>query len=89
MLNNALLLALALIGIAILLCLYRLLRGPDLTDRVLALDTLFINSIGMIVLLDIRLDTNVYFEVALLIAALGFVSTVALAKFMLRGDIVE
>jgi len=89
MLNAALNLALALVGCAMALCFVRLLRGPDLTDRLLALDTLFVNSIGALVLFDIRLDTELYFEIALLIAALGFISTVALAKYLLRGEIVE
>lgn len=89
MLNIALNLAFGLLGLAMILNFYRLLRGPDLPDRVLALDTLFVNSIGALLLLGIRLGSPLYFEIALLIAALGFVGTVAFAKFMLRGDIVE
>ncbi|NCS62006.1 MAG: K+/H+ antiporter subunit F, partial [Rhodoferax sp.] len=67
----------------------RLLKGPDATDRVLALDTLYINAIALLVLLGIQLASPLYFEAALLIALMGFVGTVALAKYLLRGDIIE
>ena len=89
MLNTALTIAFFLVGIALLLNLYRLARGPSLPDRVLALDTMYINSISLIVLFGIRTQSNLYFEAALLIALIGFVSTVAVAKFLLRGDIIE
>ena len=75
--------------LAMLLNLWRLLVGPGLPDRILALDTLYINALALLVLLGIALDTTLYFEVALLIALLGFVSTVVLSKFVTRGDIVE
>mgnify|MGYP000600800336 FL=1 len=89
MLNTALTIAFFLVGIALLLNLYRLARGPSLPDRVLALDTMYINSISLIVLFGIRTQSNLYFEAALLIALIGFVSTVAVTKFLLRGDIIE
>lgn len=82
-------LCLVLLVIALLLTLARLVRGPCLPDRVLALDTLYVNSIALLMLLGIWQGTNLYFEVALLIAVLGFVGTVAVAKYMLRGDIIE
>lgn len=72
---------------ALALNAWRLLRGPSLPDRILALDTLYINTLALLVLVGIRLDSTLYFEVALLIALLGFVGTVALSKFVLRGDI--
>jgi len=75
--------------LALLLNLYRLLRGPGLADRILALDTLYINSLALLILVGIRFDTAVFFEAALVIALLGFVGTVALSKFVVRGDIVE
>ena len=75
--------------LALLLNLYRLLRGPTLPDRALALDTMHINTIGLIVLYGIASDSKLYFEAAMLIALIGFVSTVAVAKYMLRGDIIE
>jgi multicomponent K+:H+ antiporter subunit F len=79
----------ALIGLALLLNLYRLLRGPDAPDRIIALDTAYINSIALLVLYGIREGSTVYFEAALLIAMVGFVGTAMLAKYLLRGDIIE
>ena len=81
--------AFALLASALALNLWRLLRGPDLPDRVLALDTLYINSLALLVLYGIHADSALYFEAALLIALLGFVATVAVAKYLLRGDIIE
>lgn len=81
--------AMGLFSLGILLNLYRLMIGPDLTDRILALDTLMINSIALIVLMDIWLGLDVVFEAALLIALMGFVSTVAMSKYLLRGDVIE
>ena len=89
MLNGVILVSSAMIGIAMLLCLWRLLKGPDITDRILALDTLYINSIALIILLGLYHGSAMYFEGALLIAMLGFVSTSAVAKYLLRGDIIE
>ncbi len=89
MLNLAIDIAFVLLGAAQALNVYRLVRGPDITDRILALDTLGINTIALIVLFGIRTATTAYFEVALLLALLGFVGTVALCKFLLRGDLIE
>lgn len=89
MLDTALWIGLALFSAAILLNLYRLAVGPSLPDRILALDTMYVNSIGLIVLFGIWLNTKTYFEAALLIAMLGFISTVAVCKYLLRGDIIE
>ena len=72
-----------------LLNLYRLALGPDIADRVLALDTLSVNAVALIVLIGIALGSDLYFEAALLIAMLGFVSTVAFCKYLLRGDVIE
>jgi multicomponent K+:H+ antiporter subunit F len=74
---------------AMLLNAWRLLRGPGVPDRILALDTLYINALALVVVLGVALDSKLYFEVAMLIGLLGFVGTVALAKYLLRGDIVE
>ena len=79
----------AVFALAMLLNLFRLVRGPGSPDRILALDTLVVNTIAMLVLLGIRFDTALYFEVALLVAMLGFIGTVALAKYIVRGDIIE
>ena len=89
MIDAALLIASLAIALALLLNLYRLARGPDLVDRVLALDTLTVNAIALVVLLDMAFATETYFEAALIMAMFGFVSTVAFCKFMLRGDIIE
>ncbi len=89
MLETALTIAFGLFVLALLLNLYRLLRGPTLPDRALALDTMYINTIELIVLYGISSDSKLYFEAAMLIALIGFVSTVAVAKYMLRGDIIE
>lgn len=72
-----------------LLSFIRLLKGPGLADRILALDTLYINAIALIVLLGLHLGSPLYFEAALLIAVMGFVGTIALSKYLLRGDIME
>ena len=74
---------------AMALNVWRLLRGPDATDRVLALDTLYINTVALLVLSALFYGRNLFYEAAILIALLGFVGTVALAKFLLRGDIIE
>lgn len=75
--------------IALVLNLWRLIIGPDIVDRILALDTMYINSIALIILYGIYNQTPLYFEAALLIAMLGFVSSVAFGKYLLRGDIIE
>ena len=89
MLNLAVLLAMALLSVALVLNAWRLFRGPDATDRILALDTLYINAAAVIVLYGVYIGRQDFFEAALLIALLGFVSTMALAKYLLRGDIIE
>ncbi|SFT69795.1 K+/H+ antiporter subunit F [Halomonas saccharevitans] len=81
--------AMTLFAVAALLNLYRLAVGPDIVDRILALDTLMINSIALIVLADLRMGLGVLFELALLIALMGFVGTVAMSKYLLRGDVIE
>lgn len=89
MLNSAITIAFALVSAAVALNFWRLLRGPSAPDRILALDTLYVNTIALLVLLGIQLSSALYFEAALLIALMGFVGTVALCKYLLRGDIVE
>ncbi len=89
MLNTVLMIVSVMVGLALVLNTVRLLIGPSTADRILALDTLYINSIALIVLLGLYFANDMYFESALLIAMLGFVSTAALAKYMLRGDIIE
>jgi multicomponent K+:H+ antiporter subunit F len=89
MLQISLAIGLGAIVIAMFLNLWRLLLGPELTDRILALDTFYINTIALLMLLGIRLSNAIFFEAALLIAMMGFIGTVALAKYILRGDIIE
>jgi multicomponent K+:H+ antiporter subunit F len=89
MLNAAITFAFACIAVALLLNFWRLLRGPSAPDRILALDTMYINTIALLVLFGIHLDLTAFFEAALLIAMMGFVGTVALCKYLLRGDIIE
>ncbi len=88
-LDIALNIGMAAVTVAVALCAWRLLRGPETTDRLLALDTLYMNAVALIVLLGIRWNTALLFEAALLVAMLGFASTVALARYLSRGDVVE
>ncbi len=88
-LEIALTIAFVALALGQILSMVRLVLGPTPGDRILALDTMVINALGLVVVLGIQLGVQIYFEVALLIAMLGFVSTVALARFILRGDIIE
>lgn len=81
--------ALIAVALAMLLCGWRLLKGPAATDRILAVDTLYMNVVALIVLLGLRWNTPLLFEAALLVAMLGFASTAGLARFITRGDVVE
>ena len=85
----ALMIAFVTLAVGQILCMVRLVIGPTSGDRILALDTMVINALGLVVVLGIHQGVQIYFEVSLLIAMLGFVSTVALARFLLRGDIIE
>ncbi|MFQ3278239.1 MAG: multicomponent K+:H+ antiporter subunit F [Colwellia sp.] len=89
MLETVILIVFTMIGLSLLLNVWRLLIGPSVPDRILALDTMYINTIALIILYGMSLGTELYFEAALLIAMLGFVSTVAVCKYLLRGDIIE
>jgi len=89
MIDTAVVISLYAVGVAQLLGLYRLLRGPSVPDRILALDTLYINTIALLILFGMYLDSSIYFEAALIIAMLGFVGTVMLSKYVMRRNIVE
>ena len=89
MLSIAIIIAATLVCLSLLLNLWRLFRGPSRPDRILTLDTMYINSIALIILFGISSGTTLYFEAALLIAMLGFVSTAAMCKYILRGDLIE
>lgn len=88
-LDYALVAAIGIVVLAILLCGARLLIGPNAQDRMLALDTLWMCVMVMVLLLGIRSGRTLYFELSMLIALLGFVSTMALAKFLMRGEVIE
>ena len=89
LMNISLIIAFIVAVLAQIGSMVRLVIGPTSGDRILALDTMVINAIGLIVLLGIAQGSRIYFEVSLIIAMLGFVSTVAYARFVLRGDIIE
>ena len=88
-LNFALAVTLLVLVVGQVLSMVRLVLGPTPGDRILALDTMVINAIGLVIVLGMYQGVKVYFEVTLLIAMLGFVGTIALAKFLIRRDIVE
>ena len=81
--------ALTLLALAMVLCFVRLIRGPDIADRILALDTLYINALATLIVLGVRLGDELYFETALIIGMLGFIGTVVLSKYLIRGDIID
>ena len=85
----SLIIAFVAVALSQIMSMVRLVIGPSTADRILALDTMVVNAIGLIVLMGVAQGTSIYFEVALIIAMLGFVSTVAYARFLLRGDIIE
>lgn len=89
MIAVASMIALGMMTVAVVLNAWRLVRGPNRVDRIVALDTMYINTIALLVLLGIVQGSTLNFEAALVIALLGFVGTVALCKFVLRGEIIE
>lgn len=78
-----------MLAAAMVLALVRMVRGPRAQDRVLGLDTLYVNSMLQLLVFGMRTGSTLYFEAALVIAILGFVATVALAKFLMRGEVIE
>ncbi|MFT5796485.1 MAG: multicomponent K+:H+ antiporter subunit F [Candidatus Azotimanducaceae bacterium] len=89
LLEMALVVTFVALALGQILSMVRVVIGPTPGDRILALDTMVVNALGLVVVLGIHQGLQIYFEVSLLIAMLGFVSTVALARFILRGDIIE
>ena len=89
MLTVALWISLSFIVLALAMNVYRLVIGPDIPDRLLALDTMYVNAIALIVIAGLWFNTKTYFEAAMLIALLGFISTMAICRYLLRGDIIE
>ena len=78
-----------MLGLAMCCATFRLLVGPRAQDRILGLDTLYVNAMLMLVTFGIRTGSTLYFEAALIIGLLGFVATVSLAKFLMRGEVIE
>lgn len=89
MLEISINIALGAIGLSMALTLYRLIKGPDAPDRIVALDTLYVNAVALLIVLGIQDSSSIYFEAALLIALMGFVATVALARYLARGDVMD
>ncbi|OPB30345.1 K+/H+ antiporter subunit F [Bartonella sp. WD12.1] len=77
------------LSLAMILAFFRLIYGPRAQDRVVGLDTLYMTTVLLFLVFDIRSGTNIYFDVALMIGLLGPISSVALAKFLMRGEIIE
>ena len=78
-----------LLGLAMACAAVRMLRGPRAQDRVVGFDTLYVSAMLSLLVFGIRTGSALYFETALIVALLGFVGTVALAKFLLRGEVIE
>ncbi|MFC4351484.1 K+/H+ antiporter subunit F [Fodinicurvata halophila] len=89
MIEYAILFGFASISLAMLMNLHRLIAGPDSVNRILALDTMTINTIALFILYGIWQGTTTNFEAALLFAMVGFITTVAFCKYLMRGDIIE
>ncbi|MCP5328633.1 MAG: K+/H+ antiporter subunit F [Steroidobacteraceae bacterium] len=89
LLQHAITLTLVLYLAGMVLGFVRLTRGPSAQDRILALDFLYVVAMLLMLVLAIRYDSDVYFEAAMLMVLFGFVSTMALAKFLLRGEVIE
>lgn len=89
MLDFAIVLSLVIYAISALLTLYRMVLGPDFPDRILALDALYVNAIALLVVFGVYQNSTALFEAALLIAMMGFVGTMAVCKYLLRGNIIE
>jgi multicomponent K+:H+ antiporter subunit F len=89
LLPAAILLAQLMLGMAMACATFRVLRGPRAQDRVLGLETLYVNGMLLMLTFGMRSGSAHYFEAALVIGLLGFVSTAALAKFLMRGEVIE
>ncbi len=81
--------ALTCFVLGMVIAVYRMGTGPTMADRVLALDTMYINGMLILLTLGLRFNSPLYFDIALLICIFGFVGSVAMAKFLLRGEVIE
>jgi multicomponent Na+:H+ antiporter subunit F len=89
MLDVILIISLILIAVSIFISLYRVVKGPSMPDRVIALDTIGINVIGAVAILSIMLRTQAFLEIILLIGILAFIGTIAFSKFLERGVVID
>ncbi|WVT72829.1 K+/H+ antiporter subunit F [Sinorhizobium chiapasense] len=85
----SILIAQIMLGLAMAFAFFRMVRGPRAQDRILGLDTLYINAMLMLLTFGIRSANSIYFESALIVALIGFVSSIAFGKFLMRGEIIE
>ncbi|APG85949.1 K+/H+ antiporter subunit F [Sinorhizobium americanum] len=85
----SILLAQVMLALAMAFALYRMIKGPRAQDRILGLDTLYMNAMLMLLAFGVRTANSIYFETALIIALIGFVSSIAFAKFLMRGEVIE
>lgn len=88
-LSWSLLIAQVLLGIAMVIAAFRMIRGPRAQDRIVALDALYVNAMLLLLVFGIGTGSTLYFEAALVMSLLGFIGTLALAKFVMRGEIIE
>ena len=88
-LSWSLLIAQILLGIAMIIASFRMIRGPRAQDRIVSIDALYVNAMLLLLVFGIESRSTLYFEAALIISLLGFIATVALAKFLMRGEIIE
>lgn len=88
-LSWSLLAALVMLGLAMVVASVRMMRGPRAQDRIVAFDAFYVNAMLLLLVFGMRTGSTLYFEAALVIALLGFVATLALAKFLMRGEIIE
>lgn len=88
-LSWSLLIAQVLLGIAMVIATFRMIRGPRAQDRIVAFDALYVNTMLLLLVFGIGTGSTLYFEAALVISLLGFIGTLALAKFVMRGEIIE
>lgn len=89
MIKGILAIALIFFTITVVICLYRVIKGPSLPDRVVALDMIGVNMLSMIAIISLLQNTTAYLEVILILGILSFIGTIAFSKYIERGVIIE
>jgi multicomponent Na+:H+ antiporter subunit F len=89
MLSNILMVSLIILSLSILGCLYRVLKGPSMADRIIALDMVGINLISIVAVISVMMETQAYLEIILLIGILAFLGTVAFSKYIEKGVVIQ